>query len=231
MKKTAFNARTISLLVIGVIALGSLAKSEDQPSSGAGKSRRISAAGLTGRWQGNKDGIKITLKFASGEASWVVEQSLPPNGQEQIEADHIGLVNRGDAGSVDLKEPLKSADGKVNATVAEKSRLLGTLQAGSAGSLVLTILPGSNYHAVEGLMLRRTDKPTYVPERLNLSDAQASTFDVLSNLGFEEMPCDESKPKAFPKFTVTKKTLDFLKQYEGKTIEVADDGSLEIEEH
>ena len=227
MNKTAFNARIIGLLVIGVIALGSLARSEDQPSSDANKTLRLSASDLTGKWKGNKDGITITLKLGNSEAAWVVEQSLPPNGQEQIEAEHIKLANKSDSGSVDLKGPQSSTDGKGT----QNSHRLGTLRAGSAEMLLLTIFPGSDCHAVEGLVLRRIDKPTRVPEGLNLSDTQASTFDALSNLGFEQMPCDANKPKGFPKFTVTKKTLEFLKQYEGKTIEVADDGSLEIEEH
>jgi len=44
------------------------------------------------------------------------------------------------------------------------------------------------------------------------------------------LPDDSNKPDALPKFRVTKATLEFLKKYEGKTIEVADDGTIDIEE-
>ena len=69
-----------------------------------------------------------------------------------------------------------------------------------------------------------------VAAKLNISEPQAITAGVLSNLNFERLPNDTKLVGAPPKFTVSKKTLEFLKKYEGKTIEVASDGSLEIEE-
>ena len=53
---------------------------------------------------------------------------------------------------------------------------------------------------------------------------------MLSDLNFEQRAAGSDKPDAPPKFTVTRGTLEFLKKYEGHSIEVSDDGSLEIEE-
>ncbi len=70
-----------------------------------------------------------------------------------------------------------------------------------------------------------------VAARVNLSEQQVTTCDVLSDLNFEQLPNDSNKADALPKFKVTKATLEFLKKYEGKTIEVADDGTIDIEEN
>lgn len=64
-----------------------------------------------------------------------------------------------------------------------------------------------------------------------VTESQETTAGVLSALNFKQLPVDPKKPGSPPSFTVTEETLEFLKKYEGKTIEVADDGSLEIEEN
>ncbi len=70
-----------------------------------------------------------------------------------------------------------------------------------------------------------------VAAKLNISEPQAITSGVLDDLNFEKLPNDSKRFGGPPKYTMTKKTLEFLKQFEGKTIEVSNDGSIDIEEH
>jgi hypothetical protein len=223
--------RTLGLLVAITLTFGSLVRGENPPSNEAGKPQSLSADKLTGKWKGEKDGIKVTLKFKGDKTYWAVEQPLAPNGKEQIKADYIKLVNDEKSGGVDLKKGVKAIDEQGNATGEEKLLHLGKLQGSANDTLTLTIFHVQNYHAVDGLVLHWVAGPKKPAGIFNLSEPQATTCDVLSDLSLEQLPSDSNKRDAPPKFTVTKETLEFLKKYEGKTIEVSDDGSLEIEEH
>ena len=72
---------------------------------------------------------------------------------------------------------------------------------------------------------------TLVAAKLNISEPQAITCGVLDNLNFEKLPNDSKRIGGPSKYTITKKTLEFLKKFEGKTIEVDSDGSIDLEEH
>ena len=66
--------------------------------------------------------------------------------------------------------------------------------------------------------------------KLNISEPQAITCGVLDDLAFEKLPSDSKVIGGPSRYTISKKTLEFLKKYQGKTIEVTSDGSIAIEE-
>ena len=131
--------RTVMFTIAACSVLVLVTDVSADPPEGKEKPRALLSKDLSGTWRGEMDGVAIRVTFRGAEdATWQVG-----TGKASIGAD-LKRVDDKKSGTVHLRlDYVETATGKSGSVV------VGQLERGESGILLLTILPGATKHKAE----------------------------------------------------------------------------------